>query len=60
VLKQGDPISATKFSVVVDVILKQLDLRGIVPTCLKQHSAYADDIMITTRTNRALITTRTK
>jgi hypothetical protein len=46
-VKQGDPLSATKFSVVTDVILKQTDLRGNVPTCLKQCSAYADDIMIT-------------
>ena len=48
-VKQGDPLSATLFNVVVDVILMQLDLRGNISTCLKQGSLYADDIFITTR-----------
>jgi len=38
-VKQGDRLSATSFSVVVDVILKQLDLRVIISTHLKHSSA---------------------
>ena len=49
VVKQGDPLSATLFSVVVDVILKQLDLRGNISQHLKQCSPYVDRL-ITTRT----------
>ena len=44
-VKQSDHLSATSFSVVVDVILKQLDLRVIISTRLKHSSAYADDIL---------------
>jgi len=46
-VKQGDPLSATLFSIVIDDILKQLELRGNISTRLKQCSAYADDILIT-------------
>jgi len=49
-VKQGDTLSATSFSVVVDVILKQLDLKGNISTCLKHCSVCADDILITTST----------
>ena len=35
-IKQGDPLSATLFSVAIDVILKQLGLRGNIPTHSKQ------------------------
>jgi len=44
-VKQGDPLTTTSFSVDVDVILKQLDLREITSTHLKHCSAYADDIL---------------
>ena len=37
-VKQGDPLSATLFSIITD-ILKQLELRGNISTCLKQCSA---------------------
>jgi hypothetical protein len=49
-VKQGDPLSATLFSIVIDDILKQLELRGNISTHLKQCSAYADDILITAQT----------
>jgi hypothetical protein len=45
---QGNPLSATLFSLVIDTILKQMELRGNITTCLKQHTAYADDILLTT------------
>ena len=56
-VKQGDPLSATLFSIVNDNILKQLELRGKISTHLKQCSAYADDILITARTKQMVIDT---
>jgi len=46
-VKQDDPLSTTLFNIVIDNILKQLELRGNISTCLKQCSAYGDDIVIT-------------
>ena len=54
-VKQGDPLSATLFSIGMDSVLKQLDLRGNISTRVKQCSAYADDILITTRTKHSLV-----
>jgi len=56
-VKQGDPLSATLFIIVIDNVLKQLDLKGNISTHLKQCSAYADDILITTRTMQSLVDT---
>ena len=56
-VKQSDPLSATLFSIVIDDILKQVELRGNISTRLKQFSAYADDILITARTKQTMIDT---
>jgi len=56
-VKQGDPLSAILFSIVIDDILKQLELRGNISTRLKQCSAYADDILITVRTKQTMTDT---
>ena len=56
-MKQGDLLPATLFSIVIDDILKQLELRVNISTCLKQCSAYADDILITARTEQIMIDT---
>jgi sorting nexin-29 len=56
-VRQGDPLSATLFSIVIDDILKQLALRGNISSRLEQCSAYADDILITARTKRKMIDT---
>ena len=56
-VKQGDPLSATVFSLVTDTILKQMELRGNITTRLEQCIAYADDILLTTRTKRCLLDT---
>jgi len=45
------------FSLVNDKILKQMELRGNITTCLKQCTAYTDDILLTTRTEQSLIDT---
>jgi hypothetical protein len=42
-VKQGDPLSAILFSVVMDVIISKLEARVNVSTRLKQISAYTDD-----------------
>jgi hypothetical protein len=42
---------------VIDSVLKQLDLKGNISTRIKQCSAYADDILITTRTSHSLVAT---
>jgi len=46
-VKQGDPLSATLFSLVIDTILKQMELRGNIAKRQKQCIAYADDILLT-------------
>ena len=56
-VKQGDPLSATLFSLVIDTILKQMELKRNITTRLKQRSAYADDITLTIRTKQSLIDT---
>jgi hypothetical protein len=54
-VKKGDPLSSSLFSIVIDDILKQMELRGNISTCLKQCSAYADYILITARTKKTMI-----
>lgn len=54
-IKQGDSLPI--YSVVVDVILQQLDVKGNISTRLKQCSADADDMLITRRTKQSLINT---
>ena len=49
-VKQGDPLSATLFSIAMDFILNKVELRGNISTGLKQCAAYADDIVTTSRT----------
>jgi len=53
----GGPLSATLFSNAMDSILKKMELRGNISTRLKQCTAYADDILITTRTTQAMTDT---
>jgi len=56
-VKQGDPLSATPFSKVIDGILKQLELRGNISTRLKQCLAYTNDILITAQTKQTMTDT---
>ena len=45
-VKQGDPLSALLFSIVMDVIISKVEAKGNISTRLKQISAYANDIII--------------
>ena len=56
-VKQGDPLSPALFSLVIDTVLKKLDLRGNISTRLRQLTAYADDVLITACTKQSLIDT---
>ena len=59
-VKQGNPLTATLFSIVIADILKQLEQRGNISTRLKQCSAHADGILITARTKQTLTDTSEK
>jgi len=48
------------FSLFIDTVLKQTELRGNITTRLKQCNAYADDILLTTRTKQSLLDTLQK
>jgi hypothetical protein len=54
-VRQGDPLSALLFSVVLDSVITNLEVRGNITTRLKQICAYADDIIIIGRTKQILI-----
>jgi len=56
-VRQGDPLSALLFSVVLDSVITNLGVRGNITTRLKQIWAYADDIVINGRTKQILIDT---
>ena len=53
-VRQGDPLSALLFSVVLDSVISNLEPRGNITTRLKQICAYADDIVIIGRTKQAM------
>jgi len=54
---QGGPLSPTLFSLVIDTILKKLNIRGNISTRLRQLMAYADDIFIKARTKQSIMDT---
>jgi hypothetical protein len=56
-VRQGDPLSTLLFSLVLDTVITNLEVRGNITTRLKQTCAYADDIVIIGRTKQALTDT---
>ena len=56
-VKQGKPLSPTLFSLVIDIALKNPDVRANISTRLRQLLAYAYDILITARTRQSLMDT---
>ena len=59
-VRQGGPLLALLFSVVLDSAINNLDIRGNITTRLKQICAYADDIVIIGRTKQTVIDTLLK
>jgi hypothetical protein len=53
-LSQGDALSTLLFNLVLQSIVRKLDTRGNISTKLAQLCAYADDLVIITRTPNAL------
>jgi len=53
-VRHGDPLSALLFSVVLDSVITNLEIRGNLTTRLKQICAYADDIVTIWRTKQIL------
>jgi sorting nexin-29 len=51
---QGDPLSATIFNLILDSVIKKLNLRGDVSLKLTQIVAYADDVALLARSLKAL------
>jgi hypothetical protein len=56
-VRQGDPLSALLFSLVLDTVITNVEVRGNVTTRLKQICAYADDTVIIGRTKQVLTDT---
>jgi hypothetical protein len=54
-VKQGDPLSATLFSIAIDLIIRKIGTRGNIATRLKQCAVYAGDILLITRNKQAMI-----
>jgi len=59
-VRKGDPLITTLFSIVIDTILKQMEQRGNITIHLKQCIAYADYILLKTRTKQSLLDTSQK
>ena len=53
-VQQGDPLSATIFNLILDSVIKKLNLRGDISLKLKQIVAYADDVAVLARSPKAL------
>ena len=59
-VKQGNPLSALLFSIVMDVIMSKIEARGNIATRLKQISTYDDDVVIIGRTAQVMKDTLNK
>jgi len=53
-VRQGSPLSATIFNLILDSVIKKLNLRGNVSLKLKQIVTYANDVALLARFLKAL------
>ena len=53
-VRQDDALSVTLFSLVLDYIIKKLDIKGIVSTTMAHINACADDVIIISGNLKAL------
>jgi hypothetical protein len=56
-VRQGDPLSALLFSMVIDIFTKNVGISGNISTTLRQMCAYAGDLLIMARTRQAMMDT---
>jgi len=56
-IKQGDPLSTILFCIVMESLMKKLEIRGNITMHLKQVCVYADDVVLVTRTKQTLTNT---
>lgn len=54
-VKQGDAISTVVFNLVLEAITRKLNLKGLIDYNTSQLAAYADDIVITSRSKQSMI-----
>jgi hypothetical protein len=53
-VRQGNPLSATTFNLIIDLVIKKLNLRGDISLKPMQTAAYADDVALLARSLKAL------
>jgi len=53
-MRQGNPLCAAIFNLILESIIKKLNLRGDISLKLKQTVAYADDVALLARSPKAL------
>jgi hypothetical protein len=53
-VRQGDPLSATIFNLILDLVIKKLNLGGDISLKLKQIVAYVDDVALLARSLKGL------
>ena len=53
-MRQGNPLSATTFNLIIDLVIKKLNLRGDISLKLTQTVAYADNVALLARSLKAL------
>ena len=53
-VRQGDPLSAAMFNLILDLVIKKINIRGDVSFKLRQIVAYADDVALLDRSLKAL------
>jgi hypothetical protein len=54
-VRQGDPLPATLFNLVLESVIRKLELRSDISSKLTQINIYADDIALIAKTKKALI-----
>lgn len=54
-VKQGDALSTVIFNLVLEAVTRKLNLRGLIDFNTSQLAAYADDIVITSRSKQSMI-----
>ncbi|CAH2084447.1 unnamed protein product [Euphydryas editha] len=54
-VKQGDALSSVVFNLAIEAIIRKLNIRGLIDYNTSQVAAYADDIVISSRSQNSMI-----